>query len=137
MTSHLSLSDKEFVRQFKDCSLNPALFNHEAHLRLSYIQINKYGLEIAILNLKMHLKKYVRCFGAEEKYNETLTEAATRSVYHFIMKSKSEIFIDFIREYPRLKTDFKSLMDSHYSDEIYNMEEAKRVFIEPDLLAFD
>jgi hypothetical protein len=44
MNSPFKLRDELFEKQFQNCQFNPALFNHEAHLRLAWIHITKYGL---------------------------------------------------------------------------------------------
>jgi hypothetical protein len=54
MNSHFELSDELFEEQFQNCQLNPALFNHEAHLRLAWIHITKYGIDKAIENISNH-----------------------------------------------------------------------------------
>jgi len=73
---------------------------------------------------------------ATDKYNKTLTIAAIKSVSHFIQKSKSENFQDFIQEFPRLKNNFKSLIAQHYQIDIFNSNKAKSEFLKPDLLPF-
>ncbi|EDP71669.1 hypothetical protein FBALC1_04257 [Flavobacteriales bacterium ALC-1] len=137
MEAHVNLSDLEFEQQFKSCTLNPELFTHEAHLRLAYIHINKYGVKDAGFNITSQLKAFVNHLGASEKYNATLTIAAIKAVYHFILKSKSNDFSSFILEFPRLKSSFKDLMTSHYSIDIFNLDKAKIEFIKPDVLPFD
>ena len=137
MENHFNLTDSEFERQFEHCELDPSIFSHEAHLRLAWIHITKYGIEKALSNIQLQLQKYVRHIGAEDKYNKTLTVAATKAVYHFILKSESDSFEGFITEFPRLKTNFRELMGFHYGIDIFNSEKAKKVFMEPDLLPFD
>src|SRR5690606_25305144 len=112
--------DTEFEKEFISCGLNPSDLTHEAHLRLAWINIKKYGIEQAETNIQTGLKKYVEFVGAKDKYNTTLTLAATKAVYHFILKSKSENFKDFMIEFPRLKNNFKDLMAHHYGFDIYN-----------------
>jgi hypothetical protein len=108
-----------------------------AHLRLAWINIVRYGIEKAEENIQSQLQKFVAHVGAKEKYNTTLTIAATKAVYHFKLKSKSDNFKGFIAEFPRLKTNFKDLMASHYGFDIYHSEKAKTAFLEPDILPFD
>ncbi len=50
MEEHFYLTDIQFERQFANCSLNPELFSHEAHLRLAWLHISKYGLKV-IMNI--------------------------------------------------------------------------------------
>lgn len=136
MRDHYQLTDKEFESQFLNCTLDSSLFNHEAHIRLAWIHISNYGVDQAILNVDEQLIKFVASLGAEDKYNKTVTVAAVKAVYHFIQKSKSNNFKDFIDEFPRLKTNFKELLSQHYSIDIFNSENAKASFLEPNLLPF-
>ena len=137
MEKHFDLSDSEFEQQFINCELNPEIFTHEAHLRLAWIYIKKYGIEQAETNIPRQLREYVKSVGAENKYNTTLTLAAIKAVYHFILKSDANSFREFIIEFPRLKNNFRELMACHYGVDIYNSQKAKMKFLEPDLLPFD
>ena len=137
MNTHADLTDQEFKAQFESCAISPALFNHEAHLRLAWIHIQQYGTEQAIENICTQLTVFTRHVGAADKYNVTLTVAAIKAVAHFIKKTDAENFTDFIRQAPRLKYNFKELMAYHYRQDIYNAASAKKEFIEPDLLPFD
>jgi hypothetical protein len=136
MQNHLELVDNEFEAQFSNCTLDASLFNHEAHIRLAWIHIIKYGVDQAISNVDAQLIKYVTSLGARDKYNKTVTVAAVKAVYHFIQKSESNSFKVFIKEFPRLKTNFKDLLSQHYSIDIFNSDTAKASFLEPNLLPF-
>ena len=137
MEDQYQLTDLEFSTAFKKATLNPKLFNHEAHLRLAWIYINRDGIENAITQVCCEIINYATSLGAVNKYNETVTVAAVKAVYHFYLKSKSNNFRDFIKEFPRLKTNFKDLLAQHYGIDIFNSEIAKCSFLEPDLLPFD
>ncbi|HHC78969.1 MAG TPA: hypothetical protein ENK46_03740 [Flavobacteriia bacterium] len=133
---HLLLTNQQFEEKFKNCTLSPVLFTHEAHLRLAYIHIKKYGLAKAIKNLCHQISTFDKTFGDGTKFNKTVTIAATKVVYHFINKSKSVDFRGMIEEFPRLKSNFLGLIKSHYTLDIFNDKKAKRVYLEPDLLPF-
>jgi hypothetical protein len=135
--SHFRLSDEMFEAQFATAILPASWFNHEAHLRLAWIHLDKYGVEKAIENISDQLLAFVTALGAADKYNKTLTIAAIRAVYHFKLKSQSNNFQDFIAEFPRLKNNFRELIDSHYCTDIFKSEQAKREYLQPELLPFD
>ena len=137
MEKHWTLSDQEFEEQFSTCILPPSVFSHEAHLRLAWIYITKYGIEQAIIKIQMQLKHYVNFLGVKEKYNTTLTIAAIKAVHHFILKSDTDNFKNLIEEFPRLKFNFKALMSYHYGFDIYNSKKAKSEFLQPDLAPFN
>lgn len=137
MEQHFNLTDQEFEQQFKNCSLDPAIFSHEAHLRLAWIHITNYRQEKAIENICSQLQAFVKSLGATGKYNTTLTIAAIKAVYHFMQRSNATDFKTFIMEFPRLKYNFKDLMAAHYKTDIFNVEKAKKEFLLPELLPFD
>lgn len=137
MEKHYQLNDTEFEHQFKSLKIDPTFFTHEAHLRLAWIHINNYGLEKSINNITSQIKTFATYYGDNDKYNETVTIAAIRAVYHFILKSTATNFKRFISDNPQLKNEFKRLLDNHYSLDIFKSELAKKQYIQPDLVPFD
>lgn len=133
----MELSDLEFSTQFKDCSLDPSIFDHEAHLRLVWIQIENHGFEQAKINVQNQIQEFVKHVGAEEKYHTTLTITAIEIVNHFMTSKTSTTFKAFISEFPRLKNNFKALVACHYSYDIFTSVKAKNEYVEPDLLPFN
>ena len=133
---HGHLTDQDFLKSLDDCSLDPSLFNHEAHLRLAWLYINERGVESAELKVSDTIQKYVAHLGANDKYHHTLTIAAVKTVYHFYQKYQGENFFDFIDEFPRVANEFKSLIDAHYSPAHIFSSEAKSHYLEPDLLEY-
>ena len=114
MEAHYGLTDTEFEQQFKDCTLPSSVFTHEAHLRLAWTYIHHYGIDKAIEQICHQLQKYVERLGAKDKYNETVTIAGTRAVYHFMLHSKTNNFKDFINENSRLKIGRASCRERVY-----------------------
>ena len=134
--NHYDFTDIAFEKQFKSCELSPSIFSHEAHLRLAWIHICKYGIKQALKNIETDLKKFVVYHGAETKYHQTITIVAINAVHYFMQQSNSNSFKTFICEYPELINNFKALVNSHYTFNIFTSEEARKEFIEPDLSPF-
>jgi hypothetical protein len=137
MEKHYALTDSEFEQQFETAMLHPDIFTHEAHLRLAWVHLQLYGLEKALGNITSQLRNYTRAVGAADKYNETVTIAAIHAVHHFRIRSHHDEFENFIRENSQLKTNFKDLINTHYKTDIFKSTEAKKSFLEPELLPFD
>jgi hypothetical protein len=137
MNNHQVLIDSEFEHQFANRTLDPALFTHEAHLRLAWIHITKYGVEKAIKNICVQLVNYTEFLGARDKYNHTVTIAAIRAVYHFMLKSHATTFAEFILLNQKLKYNFKELLSFHYRTDVFKSELAKREYLTPELAPFD
>ena len=137
MEVHYQLSDDEFESQFANCKLDPSVFSHEAHLRLAWIHLRKYGIDTAVENIVTQLQQFVSHAGAADKYHHTLTIAAVHAVNHFIVRSHIDNFSDFIAESPQLRDKFRELINSHYSIDIFRNEDARRHYIAPDLQPFE
>jgi hypothetical protein len=137
MKNHNSLTDSEFEQQFADAVLDPQIFTHEAHLRLAWIHLQRYGLERAIEHVTSQLKKYTRVVGAADKYNETVTIAAVYAVQHFRVRSACVDFASFMEENGVLTANFKGLLNTHYRTDIFRSAVAKVSFLEPELAPFD
>lgn len=125
------------MQSFENCTLSPELFSHEAHLRLAWLHIQLSGVKMACSTIESQLRNYVNHVGAEDKFHLSITVAGTQLIAEFMSKSKSSDFTQFIEEFPELKTDFKALINTRYSYDIFLSEEAKRKYLEPDLLPFD
>lgn len=136
MRSHHQLSDREFLDQFENCLLIPSLFTHEAHLRLAWLNIELFGLEIAHGKICEQIKRFASHNGAPEMYHHTVTIAAVYAVNHFKKRSTSSTFKQYIIEFPELLTEFKAIINSHYSIDIFQSKKAKKEYIQPDISPF-
>ena len=136
MQAHYNLSDMDLLAALEEATLDPELFTHEAHLRWGWLLLKMYDLETAINKAREQLKHYVSKLGFESKYNETVTSAAILAIHHFRRRFPAHSFSGFIKKEPRLNTSFKALMKAHYSQDIFTSPDAKKKFLEPDLLPF-
>ncbi len=137
MEAHYQFSDHEFEKQFEQLAFEPKLFTHEAHLRLAWIHINKYGIETAMANICKQIKAFATSVGEPSKFNLTLTTAAIRIVHHFILRSNTTQFSELLIEEPRLKYGFTDLIKMHYSLDVLHQASAKKCYMEPDIIPFD
>ena len=133
---HWQFADDEYERQFETYTLKPGMFSHEAHLRLAYIHIQKYGADQAEKNMCDQIKGFAESLGFYDKFNKTVTIASVKTMHHFMQKSTSHDFKTFIQEFPRLLTNFKDILAQHYGFNVFADKRAKKEYIEPDLLPF-
>ena len=127
MTSQKILNDKEFLQQIENCSLEPKLFTHEAQLRLSWVLINKYGLDVAKLkNCKIKEQFYKKALNSD-KFNLPLTKAYTEILHFFMERSSTKDFDKLLMEFPRLKFNFKKLVKTHYGYDILKEHRTKEI----------
>lgn len=136
MERHWKISDAEFENKFSTSSFRPLWFTHEAHLRLAWIYITKYGSEIAFEKYSTQLQEFAKKYNADGKYNATVTFASIQIMNHFINESDAYDFQDFMNEFPQLKTNFKQVIQKHYSGDVFTSKEAKQNILQPDLVPF-
>lgn len=113
MNSHMELSDHEFLLVFENCHLPPALFNHEAHLRLAWLLLKKYNLEMATMLVCEQIQRFATKAGSPDKFDRVLTTRAVKLINHLNKKCKAETFSSFIAEFPLLQTHFHGMLEEH------------------------
>lgn len=133
---HYQYTDDEFEKIFESFKLKPGLFSHEAHLRLAYIHIKKYGRERTEINMCDQIKGYAESLGVFDKFNKTVTIASVKVMDHFMKKAEAKNFPDLMKEFPRLLTNFRDLLSQHYGFNVFADKQAKLEYIEPDLQPF-
>ena len=137
MKTHCSLTDDQFLHQLQMATLDVAFFNHEAHLRLAWIQLKRHDNKNAISKTCTLIQNYVQVLGAMDKFNKTLTVAAVEAVAHFMQKTEVRSFEVFIEANPQLTLNFKGLLQTHYSFDIFSSTSAKSDYLAPDLVLFE
>lgn len=136
ISDHTQLSDEEFYEQFKGMKFPPGLFSHEAHLRLTWILLEKYDLSTACAEACTLIKSFDATFGDGTKFHRTVTEAAVRIVNHYKEKDSFRAFQLFLGAHQHLLHQFKECIDSHYTFDIFQHENAAKSFVKPDKSPF-
>jgi hypothetical protein len=131
--STLSLNDREFLKAFHDCKLSSEDFRHRGHLRLAWLVLRSHSLEEAVQLLSVGIRQFASFKGANDMYNETLTQFWTRIVNQAIQEHPSaQEFEQFINTSPILMD--KQLPYSHWRRETLGSNLARSGWLEPDLL---
>jgi hypothetical protein len=131
--SSLSMNDREFLRAFHACKLSSEDFRHRGHLRLAWLVLRSHSLEEALQLLSVGIRQFASFKGANDMYNETLTQFWIRIVNHAIQEHPSaQEFEQFINTSPILMD--KQLPYSHWRRETLGSNLARSGWLEPDLL---
>lgn len=136
MEKHYRFTDQQFEERFSTCRFPGNDFTHEAHIRLAWIHLHRYGIQKAIEHVTHQIKAFSESLEVSENYHHTVTTAAVYAVAHFYTRSESSTFETFIEEFPQLKTNFRALLSSHYSYDVVKSDQAKKEYQEPDLVPF-
>lgn len=129
---HYLLSNDELEEKFKNCKLSPKHLTHEAHLRIAYLYIQKYGVKQAIKNISKQLINFDSMYGNGTKFNQRLTIAATKVVELYMQKTSATNFKDMLLEYPQLRSNFCEILRNHYKLDFFK-EEKEEEYVEPSL----
>lgn len=118
MMSPLEMNDAELIEQIENCTLSPSFFTHEVMLRMSWILIQNYGVKEAT-NRNCKIKEnYFNNALEGNKFNYPLTKAYTEILHYFMEKSSTKDLDKLLREFPRLRYNFKKLVKTHYGYDI-------------------
>ena len=129
----LSPEDRRFRESFEAGHLDPAGFDHRAHLRVAYAYLVDNDDEAAIDLMRSALLGFLRAHGIDaSKYHETMTRAWILAVRHFMeITPPCPSSHAFIEANPRM-LDAK-IMLTHYSADLLFSPQAREKFVEPDL----
>lgn len=132
-------NDDEFVSEFEQGAIAAEEWNHASHVRLAYTYLKRYGYEDALTRIRPRIIRQFERIGVPDAldmgYHETLTVAWLRLVHNAIAGHGEERdFAAFSAEHPYLLT--RRLVRALYTRDRLVSWEAKREFVEPNLLQF-
>jgi hypothetical protein len=133
MKHRASVEDQQFRRAFEGQKIEPAAFDHPAHVRLAYVYLCEDSVDGAVEKMRRALLAFLTHLGADlTKYHETITRAWVLAVDHFMNQSAAcTSYEDLALMNPQL-LDSK-IMLTHYSAEVLFSAEARLAFVAPDL----
>ncbi|WP_372833148.1 hypothetical protein [Pontibacterium sp.] len=98
------LNDAAFISAFEDLSLPPDLFDHKGHMRICWLYLNRYPLDIALQRTCDGIQSYATSLGATDKFNYPLTEA-------FVHIMSQRIDADATANWPTFLDQNRDLVD--------------------------
>jgi hypothetical protein len=133
MPCELSPADRAFRDAFETGRIQPAQFDHRAHVRLVYCYLVEHDTVTAADRMRAALHGFLARHGVEPgKYHETLTRAWTMAVRHFMERTgAARSADDFMAQHPALLDP--AIMLTHYSAARLFSAEARARWVEPDV----
>lgn len=130
-----TMSDKEFVRQFKQGTLPLAAWDHYGRLRLVYLAIKERGVSYAMRAdgwLCPAWRRYKQSIGHGERWNFTLTKFWALMLFTLSSKHKMELSFDQLyQRHPELNNG--RLFFNYYQPQTIFSPKARKEWVEPDL----
>ena len=132
-TSSKTLSDREFLMQFKDTSLDPARFNHVGHLRLTWIYLTHHDLETAVYNVCTGIKAYAKSLGVVDQFHLTITNSLVKIMAKRLDAMASKDWQSFLDQNRDMVDDAISVLLQHFSRDLLFSEAARTTLVAPDI----
>jgi hypothetical protein len=126
-------ADAAFLEAFDSGHPEGGVFGHREHLRLAWILIGRHGLEAATAEIERRLRGLAAARGMPDRYSRTLTLFWMRLVAHVSERRPAPTFAEFL-DAERWLLD-PGLARRHYSPELLSSGRARRVWVDPDLIA--
>jgi hypothetical protein len=124
-----SMSDQEFIDAFIAGQLDPAGFDHGAHLRAAFLLLRQAPFLEACIAMRDGLQKLATRLGKPDLYHETVTVAFMALVAERLPATPTD-WGRFIARHPELCE--RGLLDGWYSKTLLASNTARRTFAMPD-----
>lgn len=128
-----TLSDQEFIQQFEALTLDPVHLNHQGHLRLAWLYLQKDHLGRAIELTCSGIKAYAESLGATDKFHYTITDGLVRVIWQRMQDVQSTDWRAFLESNQDLQKDALQVLYQYYSEHVLFSEAAKTSWVLPDL----
>lgn len=86
-----AINDTEFLTMFENQTLDPVYFDHIGQMRMAWIYLHRYDLEVAIEAIGKGIASYAASLGASTKYHVTLADSIMRVMASCIRDSRVNI----------------------------------------------
>ncbi|HEV2211135.1 MAG TPA: hypothetical protein VG167_20410 [Verrucomicrobiae bacterium] len=132
------MDDDTFLAKFENGTWPLGQWHHREHIKVAYLYLCRYGLELAIQKMCCGIKAFNAAHQVPESptggYHETMTQAWMRLVYLTLCEfGPSETADAFLESQPQLLS--KRALLFFYSRALIMSAAAKRQFVAPDLTA--
>lgn len=122
------------VRAFEECSLSAAEFDHHAHMTVALVYLDRLPSSEAFACMRERIQVFAAHHGQTALYHETITRFWMIVLRHALdQEATSRPFPDRVHDILATWGN-TSVLFRHYTKERVLSDQAKRSWIEPDLL---
>jgi hypothetical protein len=120
------------VQAFEAGAIDPAGFDHEAHVHVAWCYLQQFPLAEAIARFTAALRSLTQRLGATGKYHETISWFFLIEIADRCDLCVGSDWETFRRTHPDLFEDASGLLRRHYSPACLASARARRRFVLPD-----
>lgn len=127
-----------FISQFEACRLPRAQWTHHAHLVAGFWYVQQHAPERALDVLRQRIRAHNESVGTantdDSGYHETITRLYVHAIATHAARYRADTFEDALALLLASPLANSSWPLTHYSKELLFSGEARRHWVEPDLL---
>lgn len=133
MHHQYSKKEKNYVKNFKACSLDLNNFHHKQHLLITYVLLIDNNIEDTYKEIKNGVLTILNSVGVDlTKYHETMSYGWILIVQHFMHKTPPcSNFDEFITQNGQLLD--VNILHQYYSKTLIQTEKARTNILNPDI----
>lgn len=120
---------------FEDATLDLEAFDHEAHVYVAWLYLERFPLLDAIARFTSALRRLTVKLGVPDKYHETITWFFLLLIAERRENAKCNDWFSFYRKNSDLFCRNDNIINRYYSGEILRSDRARQSFVMPDNLA--
>ncbi|MHB8572579.1 MAG: hypothetical protein ACYDAY_06435 [Candidatus Dormibacteria bacterium] len=125
------LNDEEFLTAFEGATLANSDFRHPDHIRMTFLYLQRHGLEAGTARVVEGIKRFADAKGATGLYHDTLTRFWTALIDHVAKATGAADAEEAVRLWPALLE--RKLAERHWSPELLYGPGARSGWVDPDL----
>lgn len=126
----MSVDHALLLQRLRDGTLDPAEFDHAAHVGVAYEALSRYEFFAALAMLADGLRDLARRAGVEDKFNATVTFAFTSLIAERMQQSPAADAERFLQDNPDLLE--RGVLAPWYSSQRLQQGMARRLAVLPD-----
>jgi len=125
------MSDNDFLSALEACRIDPAAFNHAAHLRAGFLYLQRHDFAEALGCMSRTIRGFAASIGKDGLYHETITTAFMTLINERLATEPNGIaWAEFASRHTDLFDG--TALSQHYSRERLASPLARSVFLLPD-----
>lgn len=133
-TANITDEERDFLKNFEDCSLSGKCWTHAAHIKMAWLRMESTDSFDEALD---KIKNGIKIFNSSQNsigYHETITVAFAHIIHDRRRADNSSLSCqDFMNKHADLLSRDEPILHRYYSPSILSSPDAKTNFIEPDL----
>lgn len=123
------MDEESLLADFEAGVIDPQIFSHRCHVRVSYELLERHPFPEALLHLARGLRRIAVAAGKPERYHETITAAFLALIAERRLTWVPKSFAEFAERNPDIFD--QKILEKIYTPSLLQSDLARRTFVLP------